>query len=180
MNAITVIERADVPAFGEWVEQGRSLIQRRREADWALADWWNDGRKHHKDEPQFKLFADAVGEDAKGFTAMAKVAEAFPPHLRAGNVSFEVHREIAALPSTHRLPMIARASVEKWSKRTAHAQVVECKYQQGMLLPEDDPEYRSAVEIIRAWNRATPEARQYFMELATPAKLGVIVEIANA
>lgn len=180
MNAVTVIERADVPAFSDWVEQGRGLIQRRREADWALADWWNDGRKHHRDEPQFKLFADALAADPKRLTEMAKVAEAFPCHMRAANVSFEVHREIAALPAIDRLEMIARASTEKWTERKAHAQVVERKYEQGSLLPEDDPEYRSAVEIIRAWNRATPESRQYFMELATPAKLGVIVETANA
>lgn len=182
MGSLTVMERPEVVSsdFSEWVEQGRSLIQRRRDADWALADWWNEGRKAHKDEPQFKLFADALAADPKRLTEMAKVAEAFPRHMRAANVSFEVHREIAALEPTDRLEMIARASSEKWTERRAHQHVVERRYEQGSLLPEDDPEYRSAVEIIRAWNRGTVEARRYFLEMATAAKLGVIVEDAHA
>lgn len=162
MNAISIIERADVPAFSEWVEQGRGLIQRRREADWALADWWNDGRKHHKDEPQFKLFADAVGEDAKGFTTMAKVAEAFPKHLRAENLSFRTHEVIATLEPEDRLPMLVEASKGRWKHTVAHERVEQRKREQGTLLPEDDPGFRRGEEFIRCWNRMhTPEEREY-------------------
>ncbi len=188
MNALTVMEREGAvslalpedASFEEWVRTGHSLIANRRQADWMLADWWRIGQQQHRDEPQFKLIAEHDGADPKRLTAMARVAEAFPPHLRAANVSFEVHREIAALDPTDRLEMIVRASNERWNERVAHSRVVEHKYEQGTLLPDDDPEYRSAVEIIRAWNRSPKEARRYFMDLATSATLGVIVEDANA
>lgn len=176
---VQVMARDDAD-FGNWVETGKRLIDQRRKVDWALADWWSEGQKHHRDEPQFKLFAEQVAADAKRLTAMAKVAEAFPRHMRAANVSFEVHREIAVLEPVERLSMIAKASNERWNERVAHQHVVEHRYEQGTLLPDDDPEYRSAVEIIRAWNRAPKEARRYFMDLATTAKLSVIVEDANA
>lgn len=164
MGSLTVMERPEVVSadFSEWVEQGRSLIQRRRDADWALADWWNEGRKAHKDEPQFKLFAEGVGEDAKGFTAMAKVAEAFPAHMRASNLSFKTHEVIATLEPSDRLTMLREASQGGWKHTEAHEHVYQRKVEQGTLLPEDDPGFRRGEEFIRCWNRMqTPEEREY-------------------
>lgn len=175
MNAIAIIEPEaialalpdDLP-FGDWVDVGKSLFDQRRKCDWMTADWWRHGSSHFRAEPQFALMLEQVAADPKRLSAMAKVAEAFPPHMRAGSLSFEVHREIASVATPEdRLAMIARADQERWTEKTAHAQVVTYRYEQGTLLPEDDPDNREAVEIIRAWNRASPAARAYAYELMT-------------
>jgi len=153
-------------AFDAWCDLGRSLIQNQRQADWFIAEWAQFGRDHFQHE--FVFMAGQIAADPKRLSAMAKVAEAFPPHMRAGSLSFEVHREIASVATPEdRLAMIARADQERWTEKTAHQNVVTYRYEQGTLLPEDDPENREAVEIIRAWNRASPAARAYAYELMT-------------
>lgn len=183
MNAIATIEPeaialalpVDLP-FADWMTVGKDLFDQRRKADWCLADWWKHGQANFRDEPQFALLLEQTAADPKRLSAMAKVAEAFPPHMRAGSLSFEVHREIASVTTADdRLAMIGRADKERWTERTAHAEVVSYRYQQGSLLPEDDPENREAVEIIRAWNRASKGAREYAYALM-PKGFGAINE----
>jgi hypothetical protein len=175
-GAIALALPADM-TFDAWKALGGDLFQRQRNTSWLLADWWKHGAGNFRDEPQFALLLEQTAADPKRLSAMAKVAEAFPPHMRAGSLSFEVHREIASVTTPDdRLAMIHRADTERWTERTAHREVVEYRYSQGSLLPEDDPENREAVEIIRAWNRASPDARRYFYELAVGAKFGSINE----
>jgi hypothetical protein len=183
MNALTTIDRTDAIAltlpddlpFAEWMDVGKGLFEQRRRADWLLADWWKHGHQQYRDDPQFALVLEQTAADPKRLSAMAKVAEAFPPHMRAGSLSFEVHREIASVADEDRLAMIHRADTERWTERTAHREVVSYKFEQGTLLPEDDLENREAVEIIRAWNRASRSAREYAYELM-PENFGVINE----
>jgi hypothetical protein len=184
MNALTTSHTADAIAlalpddlpFTEWMDVGKGLFDQRRKADWMLADWWRHGQSNFRDDPQFALMLEQTAADPKRLSAMAKVAEAFPPHMRAGSLSFEVHREIASVTTPDdRLAMIHRADTERWTERTAHREVVSYRYEQGSLLPDDDPENREAVEIIRAWNRASKSARQYAYELM-PRGFGVINE----
>jgi len=183
MNALVTIEPEaialalpdDLP-FGDWMTVGKDLFDRRRKCDWMIADWWRHGHANFRAEPQFALMLEQTAADPKRLSAMAKVAEAFPPHMRAGSLSFEVHREIASVATPEdRLAMIARADQERWTEKTAHQNVVTYRYEQGTLLPEDDPENREAVEIIRAWNRASPSARAYAYELM-PENFGAINE----
>jgi len=174
-DAIGLALPEDLP-FTDWVGMGKSLFDQRRKTDWMLADWWKHGHSQYRGEPQFALLLEQTAADPKRLNAMVKVAEAFPPSSRAGSLSFEVHREIASVDAPNRLEMLHRADTERWTERTAHAAVVEYRYQQGTLLPDDDPENREAVEIIRAWNRASPDARQYFYELAEMVSFGCINE----
>lgn len=181
MNALSVIDHdaiglslpADL-AFDAWCDLGRDLIGNQRRADWLVADWAKHGREHY--QGQFTFMVEAIGMEPKRLSSMAKVAEAFPEAQRAGNLSFEVHKEIAAVSADGRLAMLNQAARESWTERQAHHHVVEHKYEQGSLLPDDDPENREAVEIIRAWNRASPDARRYFWELAGPANFSSINE----
>ncbi|MES3042688.1 hypothetical protein [Sphingomonas faeni] len=183
MNAIATIEPEAIAlalpddlAFDAWKQIGADLFQRQRNTSWLLADWWKHGAGNFRDEPQFALLLEQTAADPKRLSAMAKVAEAFPPHMRAGSLSFEVHREIASVTTPDdRLAMIGRADKERWTERTAHAEVVQYRYTQGSLLPEDDPENREAVEIIRAWNRASKGAREYAYALM-PKGFGAINE----
>jgi hypothetical protein len=184
MNALATLDRNDAIAlalpddlpFAEWMAVGKDLFDRRRRCDWMTADWWRHGQSQYRDDPQFAMVLEQTAADPKRLSAMAKVAEAFPPHMRAGSLSFEVHREISSVTEPEqRLAMIARADQERWTEKTAHAEVVTYRYEQGSLLPEDDPENREAVEIIRAWNRASRAAREYAYELM-PENFGVINE----
>lgn len=183
MNDIATIEPEAIAlalpsdlAFDAWKALGGDLFQRQRHTSWMLADWWKHGQANFRDEPQFALLLEQTAADPKRLSAMAKVAEAFPPHMRAGSLSFEVHREIASVTTPDdRLAMIGRADKERWTERTAHREVVEYRYSQGSLLPEDDPENREAVEIIRAWNRASKGAREYAYALM-PKGFGAINE----
>lgn len=171
MNALTTIDPSAIGlslpadlAFDAWCELGHSLLGNQRRADWLVADWAKHGRQHF--QSQFAFMVEKAGMEPKRLSSMAKVAEAFPEAQRAGNLSFEVHREIAAVSEADRLEMLNQAARERWTEKQAHHHVVEHKYEQGSLLPDDDPENREAVEIIRAWNRASPDARRYFWELA--------------
>jgi hypothetical protein len=162
--------------FTEWVGMGKGLLGQRRLVDWLIADWWKHGHKSYAEEPQFQFMVEQLAVDPKRLNAAAKVAEAFPEHMRAANLSFEVHRELASIAPDDRLPMIQRAAREKWTEKRAHSAVVEYRHEQGTLLPDDDPETRMAVEIIRAWNRAPENARRYFFDLARRVSFGPIDE----
>jgi hypothetical protein len=181
MNAITTIDPNAIGlhlppdlAFDAWCDLGHSLIGNQRRADWLVADWAKHGREHF--QGQFAFIVEQTGMDPKRLSSMAKVADAFPEPQRASNLSFEVHREIAAVSEGERLTMLKQAAQEHWTERQAHHHVVEHKYEQGSLLPDDDPENREAVEIIRAWNRASPDARRYFWDLAETVKFSSINE----
>jgi hypothetical protein len=180
-EAIALALPADLP-FADWKSLGGDLFQRQRHTSWMLADWWKHGQANFRDEPQFALLLEQTAADPKRLSAMAKVAEAFPPHMRAGSLSFEVHREIASVSADDRLAMIHRADTERWTERTAHREVVVYKHQQGSLWEVTDEEKAEAmaVELWRMWNRLpTPAAREYAFELLRVAAengFGVINE----
>lgn len=184
MNAVTVIQQERVVGialpedmtFDAWLEVGRDLFRQRRDIDWQIGDWGAHGKRHFRDDPQFQLMLEGLGIEPKRIEAAAKVATVFPPHCRASAVSFEVHQKLANVDPDDRLQMLRRAEREHWTPKKAHHELVEYRYSQGQLLDEDDESTRKAVEIIRAWNRADPEAREYFFELARLADFGPIDE----
>ena len=65
--------------------------------------------------------------------------------------------------------MLKQAVDEHWNERTAHHHVVEHKVETGKLFDDGDEVSRIATEIVRCWNRATPDAREYFYALAEMA-----------
>ncbi|GGO96505.1 hypothetical protein EV664_107167 [Stakelama pacifica] len=156
--------------FEAWVNLGRGIVTQRRQADWLMADWFAHGTKHFADREQVQLMLVQMGVDQKRIAADAKVAERIPEGWRSDKVSFEVAKEISKIDDPAiRQRMIVQAEREHWTSRKAHHHVVEHKAATGSLLPEDDDETRQAVELIRCWNRISPEAREYayaLMEIA--------------
>lgn len=168
--ATVALALPDNMQFEAWVEMGRGIVAQRRQADWLMADWFAHGSKHFADREQVQLMLDQMGVDQKRIAADAKVAERIPESWRSDKVSFEVAKEIAKIDDPGiRQRMIVQAEREHWTSRKAHHHVVEHKATTGSLLPEDDDETRQAVEIIRCWNRASPDAREYFFPLAQAA-----------
>ena len=161
MGALATIERTD--GFDAWVTDMRAILADRRDIDWRLADKLREGRDRFPDEPRFQMLEDALAIEGRDARAAIRTAEAFPPALRASDLSFEVHRYLAALPAEQRLETLAKARRERWGVRQARTAATDYRHQHD-LLPEPDPE-RQGVEIIRAWNRCQREGREYAWEL---------------
>jgi hypothetical protein len=179
MNAITAISIPDdvvalaLPdelEFAQWIEMGKTLFARHRNTEWMLADWLKVGSERFHDEAQFGLFLDELGVDQKRAIADAKVAKLIPPAWRSDKVSFEVCKHIAKVEDEElRLRMLRQAVEGHWNEKQAHHAVVEHKSETGQLLPDDDATSRLSTEIVRCWNRAGPDAREYFFALAEMA-----------
>ncbi len=181
MNALTMTHEpeAEIPValalpddlgFDDWVNLGRDLFTRHRQTEWMLADWLKVGAERFHDEEQFTLFLGEIGVDPKRALADAKVAKLIPPAWRTDRISFEVCKHIAKVEDEAlRQLMLKQAVEEHWNERAAYHAVVEHKSETGQLLPDDDATTRLSTEIVRCWNRATPEAREYFYALAEMA-----------
>lgn len=160
----------DDMAFPEWVDLGRGLFSSQRQTEWMLADWFAHGRRKFADEEQMALFLDELGVDAKRVASDAKVAELIPTSWRSDRVSFDVCKRIAKVEDVaSRQQMLKQAVDERWNERDAHHHVVEHKVETGQLFDDGDDVSRLATEIVRCWNRATPDARDYFFALAEAA-----------
>lgn len=177
MNAVAMIHAPEVEPvalalpddleFNAWVNLGRDLFTRHRQTEWMLADWLKVGTERFHDEAQFNLFLGEIGVDPKRAIADAKVAKLIPPAWRTDRISFEVCKHIAKVDDPElRQRMLKQAVDEHWNERAAHHAVVEHKSETGQLLPDDDATSRLSTEIVRCWNRAGPEAREYFFVLA--------------
>ena len=180
MNATTVLDRPiDVPvalslpddiAFTDWLVLGKDLFTRHRNVEWMIADWLNIGTDRFQAEEQFNLFLTEIGVDPKRAISDAKVARLIPPSWRTDKVSFDVCKQIAKVEDeATRQRMLKQAVDEHWNERTAHHHVVEHKVETGKLFDDGDEVSRIATEIVRCWNRATPDAREYFYALAEMA-----------
>lgn len=165
------------PAFAAWIATGRALMAARDAATWAFADWIAEGRQHPDFDASTPTVARQLGTTGPRLRALAIVAEAFAPAHRAHGTPFDVAAHLARLPADRRADAMAQAAAERWGER--QARVVHVAYKQEVaVFEDDDTENRLAVEIMRAWNRAPPESRQYFAELAQTAGLGIIDEDA--
>lgn len=156
--------------FSAWVELGKTLFTRHRNTEWMLADWLKVGAEKFHDDAQFGLFLGELGVDVKDAMADAKVARLIPSTWRSDKVSFEVCKQIAKIEDEAvRQKMIKQAVDEHWNSKVASHAVVQHKVETGTLFDDDDPVARLATEIVRCWNRATPDAREYFYQLAEMA-----------
>lgn len=160
----------DAMPFADWIGLGRDLFTRQRQTHWMMADWFAFGRKNFADEEQMGLFLTEIGVDAKRISSDAKVAELIPTAWRSDRVSFDVCKQIAKIDDEDaRQRMLKQAVDERWNERDAHHHVVEHKVETGQLFDDGDDVSRLATEIVRCWNRASPDARDYFFALAEAA-----------
>lgn len=164
-----------ITTFDAWVTTGRDLLTQRTTIDWQLADWIAEGREQFGDQAGFDFLAGELGIAPKLLRNAAKTAEAFPPARRSTALPFEVHASLALLPPGDRLPTLAKAATEHWGERQAKAAVIEHRHATAVF-EDEDSETRLAVEIIRAWNRAPVESRQYAYALMNGRTFAAIDE----
>jgi len=183
MGAIERIVGTNLPAdmpITEWVEVGRALFTQRRDIDWLIGDWAGYGLAQYRGDEQVEMFVQQLGLDPKRAREQARIAQAFPPAQRSTKVEFAVYGEIASVAAEDRLGFIRRAEQEHWTPKAAHHAVVEWKHAQGQLIVDEDDTTREAVEIIRAWNRASPEAREYAFDLMEAVGRGKAIDESKA
>lgn len=166
------------PAIDAWIAAGRALIAERDAAQWRLADWIVTGRQDLGRAGGVPSAAERLNITAHKLRSLAMVATAFPPDCRDARLGFDVHAHLAGLPVDRRVDAQARAVAEGWGERQARAAAVEDRQERAVFV-DDDAETRMAVEMMRAWNRAIPESRSYFMALAERAGSAAIDEDAN-
>lgn len=162
MNALATIA-ADVPQtaeFGAWLDTGRALLTERNECDWRIADWLNDGKEQFGNQLAFDLLGEQLGIAPKTLKQAVKVSQAFPPAHRSPALPFAVHKEIARVEPEQRLPMLNKAAQGRWDEIAAHREVEGYREATGKRMANDDAEYSEAMELVRAWNRISPEARE--------------------
>ena len=176
MNAIVAIDIPTTATFDDWIEVGRELAQSRRHVDWLIGDWLATGRERFPNQVQFDFLADALGLAPKRLKAAAEVASHFPASQRDEALSVEHHANVQTLPADEALSILKQARAQHWTPEETRIAAVRRRVEIGQhtLIPDDDWEYRELMEIVRKWNRARPDARQSFMQLASEAALGVI------
>lgn len=177
MNAVAIIEAAPPAAQDQWLDKGRDLFTQRRDVDWQIAGWMVEGKQAgHLCQAKFDFLSEQLGVAPKRLKDALKAAEAFPPALRDINLSVEHHAAIASLPREEALPLLRRASADHLPVNALREFVTQRRYETGQNYHDEDTDSTLATLIVRAWNRATPAARESFMELAEGARLGVIDE----
>lgn len=176
MNAVTIIAPPPT-ALTDWVEKGRSLVAQRLDVDWAIADWMAEGKEAgHLSQAKFDFLSDNLGLAPKRLKDALKAATNFPPALRDTRLSVEHHAAVASLPKDEALPLLKRASSEHLQVQDLREAVTQRRYETGALFDDEDTDTTLCTLIVRAWNRATPDARESFMELAKAVKFGIIDE----
>ena len=173
MNALSVMGMTR----DEWVQRGRELATRRREVDWDLADWMAEGKSAgHLTQITFDFLAESLGLAPKRLKDAQKAAETFPPALRDRNLSIEHHAAVASLPRDEALPLLKRASQDHLPVNALREYVTQHRYATGQNFADDDMDSTLCTHILRAWNRATPEARRLaFDRIKAAARAGFTI-----
>jgi hypothetical protein len=169
------MQTAATATIDNWLATGHAMLAERDAALWRFADWIAEGRRTLGRDAGVEPVAKHLAITAHKLRTLAKIATAFPPEKRDLRVSFDVHAHLSSVPEDDRGSKLATAAAEGWGEREAKAIAVAHRQERAVFVDEDT-ETRLAVEIARAWNRAPPEARTYFMALAETAGAGLIDE----
>lgn len=177
MNAITVIEAGAIAApQDEWLDRGRNIAHRKVALEWDMADWLAEGVSAGYAKQlgfDFAGLGAQLGIAPPRLKAACKAAQAFPPALRASDLSVEHHAAVASLPAGEALPLLRRASTEHLTVNDCREVVTQHRYATGARFDDEDTDSTLATQVIRAWNRATPEAREMaFAHFKIAAKNG--------
>ena len=176
MDTRTSLDPAFATSRADWLATFQQLSQARDAANWAMADQIAEARRNGIGATTTEM-ADALDLARVKLSNSVRIATVFPPGKRDARLSFEVHAQLSCLPDESRFATLATAAAEGWGERRAKAAAVAYRHERAGFVDEDK-EATLAVHVMRAWNRATPEAREYFNDLREIAGLGIIDEDA--
>ncbi len=178
MNAITTVKAAEIvlegASFDDWLSAGRDLARMKNRLGFMIGDWVNHGKEHFPE--QLALALEQADIDPKLASSAATIAQAFPDSLRAKGLAFDHYKAVHKLPRDKAIEILSNAERDHLTLRQVRDAVTTERYESGDMFGDDDRDYYLQVQIIRAWNRGTPKAREMFLELATAANLAAIDE----
>ncbi|KQN02554.1 hypothetical protein ASE82_09465 [Sphingomonas sp. Leaf230] len=175
--AVSLLPTPELAAqYSDWLDTFRGHSVTRDTANWAMADLITEARRKGIGATTSEM-SDVLDLARVKLSTSVRIATAFPPGKRDERLSFEVHSQLSCLPDETRFETLATAAAEGWGERRAKAAAVAYRQERAGFVDEDR-EATLAVHVMRAWNRATPEAREYFNDLREIAGLGIIDEDA--
>jgi hypothetical protein len=165
-----LMERITKLSFDEWVDLGRKLHRSSSVLSWYIGDWWIAGERRYGDRAQ----AAAMGIFAHGFGAMVNmgtVCRKFESPRRRGLLSFSHHAEVAALLPEKADAFLDHAQHNEWSKGELRKQITIDRLMTAGLIDQaaKDPEVIGILELVRIWNKVSPDARRKFLTQAKKA-----------
>lgn len=175
MNAVAVIETAVTPAE-EWIDRGRTLAAKRRDVDWAIADWMVEGKAAgHLDQAGFDFLADNLGIGPAKLKLIHKAA-AIPAHLRDTSLTVEHHAHVAELPVQEQIELLTEAKRQHWSDDDLRKQTITRKVETGRaaMLSQEEWDDLSRMQFLHVWNRASVAAREDIAELVSQSHMRCI------
>jgi len=175
MNAVAVIETAVTPAE-EWIDRGRKLAAKRRDVDWAIADWMVEGKAAgHLDQAGFDFLADNLGIGPAKLKLIHKAA-AIPAHLRDTSLTVEHHAHVAELPVQEQIELLTEAKRQHWSDDDLRKQTITRKVETGRaaMLSQEEWDDLSRMQFLHVWNRASVAAREDIAELVSQSHMRCI------
>lgn len=158
----------------EWLATFHQMSQARDAANWALVDWIGAARQDGTRITAAEI-AKALDLSRVRVCNHVRLADAFPPDRRDLRLSFDVHAHLACLPDETRFETLATAAEDGWGERKARVAAVAFRQERAGFVDEDQDDAQ-AVHIMRAWNRASPAAREYFTGLQEVSGLGIVDE----
>lgn len=110
-------------ALSEWRAVGEQLGRAERSVMWWIGDWWAYGEHRYGERAAIVQAPDWTGPSYAVCRNAASVARRFPAQQRHGDMTFQHHAEVAALPPEQAEAMLERAASEGLSTRALRAEV---------------------------------------------------------
>lgn len=132
-------------SFNEWRRLMDRLLETSDRALWSLGDARLYGERFAKDYHDGLAALDAA---SKQVTASARVARAFAPERRRGQLSFEMHELVAGLEEPEQERWLDDAERQGWKQRQLHlalGQALERVKQPALSVKIVDDHYRIAL-----------------------------------
>jgi hypothetical protein len=159
-------------SFGDWAAVGRRLSRVSSSATWALGDWLLFGERAFG--RRYRTAIEATDLDYQTLRNYAWVAGSFAPHRRRGELSFQHHAELAALPDAEQDLWLSRAIHGRWSRNELRRRLKGCRtgaleaserpalVVRVELTPEDELRWRQAADTTQLdlmdWLRTVADA----------------------
>lgn len=145
---------------------GCSLARLRIESDWRLADWLAEQKRAGAmTTGRLAQLSQRFGIARTRLRDATNAATRFPPTLRLSSLSFEHHAAIVSLADDVALPLLRRAEAEGLPVSAMREAVTQQRYATGERWDDEDVDSTLCTLTLRAWNRATPQAREMAFEL---------------
>lgn len=161
--------------FEDWSKLGRRLCMGARAINWLIGDWLIAGVEKFGEQARDEANT-IFRSDVDRFDPIVRTCRKFPEDRRHDRLSFGHHLAVVTLEDEEAQKLLSDAEERRLPVREVRREVMAHRVSSGGFLPrdDDDPDDTMMRAIVHAWNRASRQAREDFLELATEADFGVI------